>query len=49
MATVVVADVYLTPLRAEFEAALPPGREVSWPAPRDAALSRLPWPMPTSW
>jgi phosphoglycerate dehydrogenase-like enzyme len=36
MTTVVVADANLAPLRAEFEAALPPDTEVRWPSPRDA-------------
>lgn len=35
MTTVVVADANLAPLRAEFEAALPPDTEVRWPSPRD--------------
>ena len=32
---VVVADANLAPLRAEFEAALPPGTEVRWPDPQE--------------
>jgi len=36
MTTVVVADANLAPLRAEFEAALPPDTEVRWPSPRNA-------------
>jgi phosphoglycerate dehydrogenase-like enzyme len=35
MTIVVVADANLAPLRAEFEAALPPDTEVRWPSPRD--------------
>lgn len=37
MTTVVVADANLAPLRAEFEAALPPDTEVRWPDPRQPA------------
>jgi phosphoglycerate dehydrogenase-like enzyme len=34
---VVVADANLAPLRAEFEAALPPDTETRWPDPREPA------------
>ena len=38
---VVVADANLAPLRAEFEAALPPGTEVRWLTPQDTAAILL--------
>lgn len=38
---IVVADTFLGPLRAEFEAGLPPGSQVVWPPEQDALATEL--------
>ncbi len=39
---IVVADTFLGPLRAEFEAGLPPGSQVVWPPDQDTLATELP-------